>query len=64
MVLEWSFLPVGVAILLLTTAGTGFWKTGRKRSAWIIGLVLFGFALYFGVQRHEWGEVLFNGQLL
>lgn len=63
-VLEWSFVPVGVAILLLITAGTGLWKTRRKRSAWLVGLILLGFALYFGVQRHEWGEVLFNGQLL
>lgn len=63
-VLEWSFVPVGVAILLLVTVGTGLWKTRKGRSAWLIGLLLLGFTLYFGVQRHEWGEVLFNGQLL
>ena len=63
-VLEWSFLPVGVAILFLVTVGTGLWKTHWRRTAWAFGLVLLGFALYFGVQRHEWGEVLFNGQLL
>jgi hypothetical protein len=63
-VLQWSFLPVGVAVLLLVTVGTGLWKTRWKRAAWVVGLGLLGFALCFGLQRHEWGEVLFNGQLL
>lgn len=63
-VLAWSFLPVAVVILFLVTVGTGLLKTRWKRTAWVIGLILAGFVLYFGLQRHEWGEVLFNGQLL
>jgi len=62
--LEWPFLSVALAILLVTTVGAGLLKPRWHRSVWAVGLVLFGFALYFGVSRHEWGEVLFNGQLL
>jgi hypothetical protein len=63
-VLEWSFAPLAIAVLLLVTVGAGHWTTRWKRSAWVLGLALFGFCVYFGVGRHEWGEVLFNGQLL
>lgn len=31
---------------------------------WICALGLLFLALYSGIDRHEWGEVLFNGQLL
>lgn len=63
-VLEWSFVPVALAVLLLVTVGAGHWTTRWKRGAWVLGLALFAFCAYFGIGRHEWGEVLFNGQLL
>jgi len=62
--LEWSFLPVALGLLLLCVVGSGAWRTRWRKSLLLLGLVLWGFALYFGIQRHEWGEVLFNGQLL
>ena len=63
-VMQWSFLPLGAAILLLGTLGAGLRKTRWERTAWVLGLLLLGATLYLGVERHEWGEVLFNGQLL
>ncbi len=63
-VLEWSFLPLAAVILLLGVVGSGLWNPAWKRSAWLFGLVCLAVAFYFGIQRHEWGEVLFNGQLL
>lgn len=63
-VLDWSFVPVGLSMLLLATVGTGLLNFRWKRSVWIAGLVLLAVAFYLGLQRHEWGEVLFNGQLL
>lgn len=63
-VLEWPFLAVALGLLLLSVVGSGAWRTHWKRSAFLVGLLLWGFVLYFGIQRHEWGEVLFNGQLL
>ncbi len=62
--LEWPFLSVVLALLLVVTVGAGHLNPRWRRSVWTVGLVLFGFCLYFGVGRHEWGEVLFNGQLL
>lgn len=64
LVLEWTFVPLGLSFLLLLTAGSGLWKPRLKRTVWVVGLVLMGVAAYLGVDRHEWGEVLFNGQLL
>ena len=55
---------VALGLLLLCVVGSGGWRTRWRKSFLLLGLVLWGFALYFGIQRHEWGEVLFNGQLL
>jgi hypothetical protein len=60
----WASVPLGLAILLLLTAGSGLWKPRGKRLVWGFGLIVLGLSFYFGVSRHEWGEVLFNGQLL
>ena len=60
----WTFLPVAAALVLLVTAGTGLWKTRWRKIVWAAGLVLLAVAFVVGIQRHEWGEVLFNGQLL
>lgn len=64
MLLTWTFVPVGLAILILAVVGSGAWKTGWKKTFWILGFLLLGASFAIGVQRHEWGEVLFNGQLL
>jgi hypothetical protein len=40
------------------------WNARWRRTAWLACLGLLALAFYFGIQRHEWGEVLFNGQLL
>ncbi len=63
-VLDWTFLPIGLSLLLVCVVGSGLWRTRWRRTAWLVGLVLLGASLFLGVQRHEWGEVLFNGQLL
>ncbi|GAB4260931.1 MAG: hypothetical protein Kow0092_10080 [Deferrisomatales bacterium] len=64
LVLDWSFLPVALGLVLLTTVGSGWWTPRWRRTIWMVGVVLMGVTLYLGIQRHEWGEVLFNGQLL
>ena len=63
-ILEWSFLPVACVIVLVSLVGSGLWEVRWKRSIWLLGLGLCGLAFILGVERHEWGEVLFNGQLL
>ncbi len=63
-VASWSFLPLGLAIVFVATVGAGLWQTRWRRIAWLLGLGLFGATFYLGIARHEWGEVLFNGQLL
>ncbi len=62
--LTWTFVPLALAVLLAVVVGGGWWRTRWRRAAWLAGAVLVGTALYLGVARHEWGEVLFNGQLL
>ena len=49
---------------MVLTVGIGAVRTRLPRSLFLLSLGLFGVALYFGLGRHEWGEVLFNGQLL
>lgn len=61
---EPSFLPIVGLLLLLVTVGTGWLGNRLPRSLLVLGLGLAGVTLYFGLTRHEWGEVLFNGQLL
>jgi len=61
---EPSFLPIVGLLLLLVTVGTGWLRNRLPRSLLVLGLGLAGVTLYFGLTRHEWGEVLFNGQLL
>lgn len=63
-ILDWTFLPLGLAVVILSAVGSGLWSTRWSRTVWALGLVLMGLTLYFGISRHEWGEVLFNGQLL
>ncbi len=60
----WMSVPLALTIALLITAGTGLWKPRRRALVWIVGLVLVATSLYLGVSRGEWGETLFNGQLL
>ncbi len=64
LVLTWEFLPVAAVFLLLFTVGSGAWKTRWRKTCWVLGFLLLGASFAVGVQRHEWGEVLFNGQLL
>lgn len=61
---ERTFIPVALALLLVVTVGTGMVRNRLPRSLFLVSLGLLGVALYFGMDRHEWGEVLFNGQLL
>ena len=61
---NWASIPLGLAILLLLTAGSGLWKPRWIRLIWGFGFVVLALSFYFGVSRHEWSEVLFNGQLL
>ncbi|MEW6487311.1 MAG: hypothetical protein AB1578_05265 [Thermodesulfobacteriota bacterium] len=61
---NWASVPLGLALLLLVTAGSGLWRSRWKKALWGAGLLLLAATFYFGVARHEWGEVLFNGQLL
>jgi VIT1/CCC1 family predicted Fe2+/Mn2+ transporter len=63
-ILEWSFLPLGCVIILVTLIGSGLWEVKWKRTVWLVGLGLLAAVFILGVGRHEWGEVLFNGQLL
>ncbi|GAB6062526.1 hypothetical protein [Deferrisoma camini] len=60
----WTFVPLLAAIVLLVTVGTGWWKPRWPRLMWVLGLALVATSLYLGVARGEWGETLFNGQLL
>ncbi len=64
LVLTWSFVPLAAAAALVLAVGSGAWNTRWRRTMWVLGLTLLGVTLYLGVARHEWGEVLFNGQLL
>lgn len=64
LVLTWTFVPVALMFLLLATVGSGAWKVRWRRTVWIVGFLLLGASFAIGIQRHEWGEVLFNGQLL
>ena len=59
-----TFLPVALAIILVVAAGSGLWKTRRMGAVLVVSLVLLAAALTVGIGRHEWGEVLFNGQIL
>jgi uncharacterized membrane protein YgdD (TMEM256/DUF423 family) len=63
-VLGWHFLPLGLGVALLVLYGSGLARLRCGRLVWLLGLVLFVGSLYLGLQRHEWGEVRFNGQLL
>jgi hypothetical protein len=62
--LEWSVIPLILAMALASIVGSGWWNARWKRTVWIAGLALLAVSLYFGIQRHEVDEVLFNGQLL
>lgn len=65
LVLDWTFLPLGLSLVLLAVVGSGVWGGMRgRRVVWVIGIGLTAATLYLGLQRHELGEVLFNGQLL
>lgn len=61
---ERTFLAIALSLLLVLTVGTGMLRNRLPRSLFLVSLGLAGVALYFGLGRHEWGEVLFNGQLL
>lgn len=61
---EWSFLPLAVALVLVAAVGTGVVRNRSPRVLFLVFLGLMAVALYLGLNRHEWGEVLFNGQLL
>jgi hypothetical protein len=63
-IIDWSFIPLALAVLLVSVVGSGLWNAQWKRTVWVVGLSLLAVAFYFGVQRHEVDEVLFNGQLL
>ena len=63
-ILEWSFLPVGCVLVLVSLVGSGLLEVKWKKTVWLLGLGLLAAAFILGVERHEWGEVLFNGQLL
>ncbi len=64
LVLTWSFLPLALSIALLLTAGSGLWRSRFTKLIWLAGLALLAATFCLGIGRHEWGEVLFNGQLL
>ncbi len=65
LVLDWTFVPLGLALLLAAVVGSGVWRGVRwRRAVWVLGVGLCAGTLYLGLQRHELGEVLFNGQLL
>ena len=64
LVSERTFIPIALALLMGLTVGIGAVRNRLPRSLFLLSLGLFGVALYFGLGRHEWGEVLFNGQLL
>ncbi len=61
---NWASIPLGLVILVLATAGAGLWKPRWRRTLWAVSVVLVVLSFYFGVSRGEWGETLFNGQLL
>ncbi|MDF1555906.1 MAG: hypothetical protein P1P84_22720 [Deferrisomatales bacterium] len=61
---ERTFIPIALSLLLAVTVGTGMLRNRLPRVLVLVTLGLAGVALYFGLGRHEWGEVLFNGQLL
>ncbi len=61
---NWASIPLGLAIALTVAVTAGWWRPRRLALAWLVGLALVGVSLYLGVARGEWGETLFNGQLL
>ena len=64
LIAEPIFISVALALLLVVTVGTGVVRNRVPRSWFFLTIGLMGVTLYFGLGRHEWGEVLFNGQLL
>ena len=64
LIAESTFIPVALLLLVLVTVGIGVVRNRFPRSLFLATLIALGVAMYFGLGRHEWGEVLFNGQLL
>jgi hypothetical protein len=63
-VLEWDFVNLAAALVVILVVGTGLWRMRYRGIAWGIALGALWAALHTGVGREEWGEVLFNGTLL
>lgn len=61
---EWDFVNIAVAMLVIVLVGSGLIRSRVKSIAWGIALAVLWSALHAGVARNEWGEVLFNGTLL
>lgn len=61
---EWDFVNIAVAILVIVLVGSGLVRSRVRSIAWGIALAVLWSALHAGVARNEWGEVLFNGTLL
>ena len=61
---EGDFALVLVALAVIILVGTGLSRNHLKRIAFGVSLAALGGVLYFGIERGEAGEVLFNGTLL
>lgn len=63
-VLEWDFVNIAIAVMVILLIGSGLIKSKIRSVAWGIALAALWSALHVGIARKEWGEVLFNGTLL
>lgn len=61
---DWTIIPVVLIFFVLSALGTGLLESKHRKTALFVGVALAVAMFYFGIDRHEWGEVMFNGQLL
>lgn len=61
---EKEFYAVAATVVVIILFGTGLTRNRFQRLAFVLGTAAVGAAMYFGIERGEAGEVLFNGTLL
>jgi hypothetical protein len=61
---EKEFFAIVATVAVIILFGTGLTSKRFGRVAFVLGATAVGAAMYFGIDRGEAGEVLFNGTLL